>query len=103
VRNAANIVVQERRRTAATTREVADKAARDKAYRATDNAEEEGRVVEAVALSMASGLLGKEEEDHWQVRMTHRRSAARDLTGGSRTRNRPRRGREGRPRRRRCW
>jgi aryl-alcohol dehydrogenase-like predicted oxidoreductase len=59
--------------------EAAEKAARDKDYRAVDYAEEDGHVAEAVALAMAWGLLGKEEEDPWQVQRTHHRSAARDL------------------------
>jgi hypothetical protein len=40
------------------------KVACDKAYRTTDDAEEEGRVAEEAALAMAWGLLGK-EEDPW--------------------------------------
>jgi hypothetical protein len=37
-------------------------------------------LAEEAALAMAWGLLGnEEEEDHWQVRTTHRMFAARDL------------------------
>jgi hypothetical protein len=58
----------------------AEKVVRDKAYHATDDAAEEDRVAEATALAMAWSLLGKEEEeDHWQVRRTHRRITKRDL------------------------
>jgi hypothetical protein len=121
-RNAATIIVQERRRAAAVTREVAatsteavavdaaanaEKAERDKAYCATDDATQEDREAEATALAMACSLLGKEEEgeeeeEDWQVRKTHRRSSTRDLGHKNTTRNRPRRCRRGQRRWRRC-
>jgi hypothetical protein len=109
-RNAATIIVQERRRAAAVTRELtatsteavavdaaanAEKAERDKAYCAADDATQEDREAEAAALAMACSLLGKEEEgeeeeEDWQVRKTHRRSSTRDLGHKNTTRNRPR-------------
>jgi hypothetical protein len=60
-----------------------------KAYRDTDDADEEGRMAKAVAFAIAWGFLGKEEEDPWQLQRTHHRSAARTWTVGSATRKRP--------------
>jgi uncharacterized membrane protein YgcG len=79
--NAATIIVQDRRRAAAAvdTTANAEKATRDKVYRAADDASEEDRVAEAATLAMAWSLLGKEEEEDWQVRKMHRRSTTRDL------------------------
>jgi hypothetical protein len=53
-------------------------AAREKAGRVADDADEKYRVVEAATVAMAWGLLGKEQEEQGQVQMTHRRSVARD-------------------------
>jgi hypothetical protein len=60
----------------------AGKATCDKAYNATDDVAEEDRVAEAAALAMPWSLPGKEEENHWQLRKTHHRSATRDLSRG---------------------
>jgi hypothetical protein len=75
-RNAATIVMQERHRIALAIRDAMEavpvdtianvthmEAARDKAYRVADDADEEGRVAEVVASAMAWALLGKEEEE----------------------------------------